>query len=85
MAYHLAKRGSKMAEYLTGGPMAQQYKESQPRREDDDVDENIAKNAGKAAVASNTEDIDKLLDEIDDVLSENAEQFVTEFVQKGGQ
>ena len=34
---------------------------------------------------SSTEDIDKLLDEIDEVLEENAEEFVRGFVQKGGQ
>ena len=31
------------------------------------------------------EDIDKLLDEIDDVLEENAEEFVKSYVQRGGQ
>ena len=31
------------------------------------------------------EDVDSLLDEIDDVLEENAEAFVRGFVQKGGQ
>jgi len=30
-------------------------------------------------------EVDALLDEIDDVLEENAEQFVRGFVQKGGQ
>ncbi len=30
-------------------------------------------------------DVDALLDEIDDVLEENAEEFVRGFVQKGGQ
>jgi ubiquitin-like protein Pup len=32
-----------------------------------------------------TEDTDDLLDEIDDVLEENAEDFVRAYVQKGGQ
>jgi ubiquitin-like protein Pup len=32
-----------------------------------------------------TDDIDSILDEIDEVLEENAEQFVTQYVQKGGQ
>ncbi len=31
------------------------------------------------------EDIDKLMDEIDDVLQKNAEEFVKAYVQKGGQ
>lgn len=32
-----------------------------------------------------TDDVDSLLDEIDDVLEENAEDFVKAYVQKGGQ
>jgi ubiquitin-like protein Pup len=32
-----------------------------------------------------TEDIDDLLDEIDDVLETNAEEFVKSYIQKGGQ
>ena len=32
-----------------------------------------------------TEDVDSLLDEIDDVLEENAEDFVRSYVQKGGE
>ena len=32
-----------------------------------------------------TEDVDDLLDEIDSVLEENAEEFVRGYVQKGGQ
>ena len=31
------------------------------------------------------EDVDAILDEIDEVLEENAEEFVRGFVQKGGQ
>jgi len=31
------------------------------------------------------EDMDKLMDEIDDVLEQNAEEFVKNYVQKGGQ
>ena len=32
-----------------------------------------------------TDDVDALLDEIDDVLEENAEEFIKGYVQKGGQ
>jgi ubiquitin-like protein Pup len=32
-----------------------------------------------------SEDVDSILDEIDEVLEENAEDFVKAFVQKGGQ
>ena len=31
------------------------------------------------------EDIDSLLDEIDEILEENAEEFVKSYVQRGGQ
>jgi len=31
------------------------------------------------------EDMDRLVDEIDDVLEENAEEFVKSYVQRGGQ
>jgi len=30
-------------------------------------------------------DLDSILDEIDDVLEENAEEFVSSYVQKGGE
>lgn len=32
-----------------------------------------------------TEDIDSILDEIDEVLEENSEEFVRQYVQKGGE
>jgi ubiquitin-like protein Pup len=31
------------------------------------------------------EELDNLLDEIDDILEENAEEFVKSYVQRGGQ
>lgn len=37
------------------------------------------------APSVNTQAVDDLLDEIDDVLETNAESFVRGFVQKGGQ
>lgn len=41
----------------------------------------------EAKVSSSTvsDDTDSLLDEIDGVLEENAQQFVEQYVQKGGQ
>jgi ubiquitin-like protein Pup len=53
------------------------------RSEDRDVEELApADNAHKAEIDS---EVDSLLDEIDDVLEVNAEEFVRSFVQKGGQ
>ena len=54
----------------------------QPNRDDEPRDE--PEPVAPAAQARDTE-VDALLDEIDDVLEQNAEQFVRGFVQKGGQ
>ena len=39
----------------------------------------------EAKASDTTEKIDDLLDEIDSVLEENAEEFVKNYVQKGGE
>ena len=41
--------------------------------------------AGQVAKAADTTATDSLLDEIDDILEVNAEEFVKSYVQKGGQ
>ena len=41
--------------------------------------------AGQVQAASSTSDIDSMLDEIDGVLETNASEFVSGFVQKGGE
>ncbi len=38
-----------------------------------------------AATQTKTDDVDELLDEIDEVLESNAEEFVRSYIQKGGQ
>jgi prokaryotic ubiquitin-like protein Pup len=50
-----------------------------PESEDAEVEEAIETSETEAA------DIDDLLDEIDSVLEENAEEFVKNYVQKGGE
>ena len=40
---------------------------------------------GSAKTEGLDEDVDSMLAEIDDVLEENAEEFVKNYVQKGGQ
>jgi ubiquitin-like protein Pup len=50
---------------------------------DDDLDGGVA--AGQERREALNEDVDSILDEIDDVLEENAEDFVRAYVQKGGQ
>ena len=51
--------------------------------EDDDLSGPSA--AGQERREKLAEDTDDLLDEIDDVLETNAEDFVKSFIQKGGQ
>lgn len=50
---------------------------------DDDVEG--AAPAGQERREKIGEDVDAILDEIDDVLEENAEDFVRAYVQKGGE
>jgi|DEB0MinimDraft_12_1074336.scaffolds.fasta_scaffold03140_8 ubiquitin-like protein Pup len=54
------------------------------RREEDQTDQDTV----AVAAANNAEldnEVDSLLDEIDEILEVNAEDFVKSFVQKGGQ
>ncbi|WP_029287495.1 ubiquitin-like protein Pup [Cellulomonas sp. HZM] len=53
------------------------------RRDDEEPDDAPVPAAPSAQ--QRDADVDALLDEIDDVLESNAEQFVRGFVQKGGQ
>lgn len=67
--------------------MASQEQQRPTRRgETEEVEHEPLPGSGGAASASTTdEDVDDLLDEIDDVLETNAEQFVRQYTQKGGQ
>lgn len=67
----------------TGG-----HSQSGRSRRDEEIDDGPAPEAGEKTAerhAEITEDVDDLLDEIDSVLEENAEEFVRGYVQKGGQ
>jgi ubiquitin-like protein Pup len=65
--------------------MAQEQK--QPKKSSEEVEE--VQSAPEGTVAERKEqldeDIDAMLDEIDDVLETNAEDFVKSFIQKGGE
>jgi len=66
--------------------MAQEYKQPQRSEPDDSADAP----ASDAPVVSESKEaldgeVDDLLDEIDDVLESNAEEFVKSFIQKGGE
>jgi ubiquitin-like protein Pup len=63
--------------------------EHAPRRQEradevDDVAATGSADAGEQKEALDAE-VDAILDEIDEVLETNAEEFVRQFVQKGGQ
>ncbi|WGW13632.1 ubiquitin-like protein Pup [Saxibacter everestensis] len=56
-----------------------------PTRREHDAPEPAEPAVPAAAAQADTAAVDDLLDEIDDVLETNAESFVRNFVQKGGQ
>jgi ubiquitin-like protein Pup len=58
--------------------------EQQRQRGRDDEPEDVPVPVA-AQTRAKDEDVDAILDEIDDVLESNAEEFVKGFVQKGGQ
>ena len=64
-------------------PEREQIRKPAPQREVDDevVDTPTTSETGEKLKA----DIDDLLDEIDEVLESNAEDFVRSYVQKGGE
>jgi prokaryotic ubiquitin-like protein Pup len=60
----------------------EQRKKPAPRKSDEVVEEAPATSESGEKIKA---ELDDLLDEIDDVLEENAEEFVKSYVQKGGQ
>jgi prokaryotic ubiquitin-like protein Pup len=70
-----------MAERDTGGGQARRDKREEEVEEvQAEAGSDVQERVGKL-----TDDVDALLDEIDDVLEENAEDFIKGYVQKGGQ
>jgi prokaryotic ubiquitin-like protein Pup len=69
-----------MATRDTGG----QQKATRSREETEEVEASVDSEVAERHKEM-TEDVDALLDEIDDVLEENAEDFVRAYVQKGGE
>ena len=61
--------------------------QSQRARQQEEVEETSAETSSdvQERVGKLTDDVDSLLDEIDDVLETNAEDFVKSYVQKGGE
>ncbi|MGY1717712.1 MULTISPECIES: ubiquitin-like protein Pup [unclassified Blastococcus] len=69
-----------MATRDTGG----QQKATRSREENEEIEASVDSEVAERHKEM-TEDVDSLLDEIDDVLEENSEDFVRAYVQKGGQ
>ena len=63
--------------------MAQEQK--QPKKANQDSDEAVEQADVAERKEQLDEDIDAILDEIDEVLESNAEDFVKSFIQKGGE
>lgn len=62
--------------------MTQQQKEKQAPAKQEEVQEDVLEAKDQSEM---TEEVDDLLADIDDVLEVNAEEFVAQYVQKGGQ
>ena len=68
------------------GTMAEQKKkETRPTKPSENGDGAVGSPELAKKGKKIKEDIDKLLDEIDDILEENAEEFVKSYVQRGGE
>ena len=63
--------------------MAQQH--MQGKKRDDQQDTSSERPQGTEKTEGLDADVDDILDEIDDVLETNAEEFVKGFIQKGGE
>ena len=61
----------------------EQKRRTAPSRTDTEVEQESAPPAPRGEKLK--ADLDDLLDEIDEVLEDNAEEFVRNYVQKGGQ
>ena len=69
-----------MATRDTGG----QQKATRSRDETDEVEASVD-TEGAERRKEMTDDVDSILDEIDEVLESNAEDFVRSYIQKGGE
>ncbi len=69
-----------MATRDTSGQDRQTRKTEQTAETEVEATGDVQERVGKL-----TDDVDALLDEIDDVLETNAEDFVKSFIQKGGE
>ena len=65
--------------------MAQEQKQPRKSSQEDTATEEVVESDVAERKEMIDEDVDAILDEIDEVLESNAEDFVKSFIQKGGQ
>ena len=65
--------------------MAQEQKQPRRSSQTDEATEEVVETDVAERKEVIDDDVDAILDEIDDVLETNAEDFVKSFIQKGGQ
>jgi ubiquitin-like protein Pup len=65
--------------------MAQEQKQPRKSSESEETPEEVVETDVSERKEALDDDIDAILDEIDDVLETNAEDFVKSFIQKGGE
>ena len=65
--------------------MAQEQKHPRKSSQSEEVTEDVTETEVVERKEVLDDDVDSILDEIDEVLESNAEDFVKSFIQKGGQ
>lgn len=65
--------------------MAQEQKQPRKSSHDDEASTEVVETDAAQRREALGDDVDAILDEIDDVLETNAEDFVKSFIQKGGE
>jgi ubiquitin-like protein Pup len=65
--------------------MAQEQKQPRKTSEAEEAPQDVTDTDVAERKEALDDDVDAILDEIDDVLETNAEDFVKSFIQKGGQ
>lgn len=65
--------------------MAQEQKQPRKSSQEETATEQVVESDVAERKEMIDEDVDAILDEIDEVLETNAEDFVKSFIQKGGQ
>ena len=65
--------------------MAQEQKQPRKSTDSEEVTEEVAETDVAERKEALDDDVDAILDEIDEVLEANAEDFVKSFIQKGGE